>query len=131
VLLPTPTPDGLHLSGFEHGPTGQLQLTEASPAGIAQCKFELIKALHVGPTGFAGQRTPLRCTAKVGLLDRQHHRFVGNVCEMPPSEVRSRESEWSWQADAGGSVIVRCERAQVGGGWFGVYLAVVPELCGA
>jgi hypothetical protein len=65
--------------------------------------------------GFSKQRALLRATARVGILDRQRHRFLGNIHEMRPSEARPRGAAWSWRADGGGAAIVRCGRVQVGG----------------
>lgn len=51
VLHQVPAVDGLSLPAFETGPKGQLQLAEGPPGGVAQFSFELVKAVHVGPTG--------------------------------------------------------------------------------
>lgn len=81
VLLPAPTPDGLALAGFTTSPPhvagaassggaqaaaaggggkGGLQapqsveVAEKDPGSMAQFRFELVKACHVGPTGALG-----------------------------------------------------------------------------
>jgi hypothetical protein len=117
VLRPLPTPDGLSFVGFENNPaTGRLQLSEGPAAGASQFRFELVRASAVGPTGFAGQRAPLRATARVGLLDRQRRRFLGNIHEMRTAEVGGDGSKWTWRADGanggGGAAVVRCDEAQ-------------------
>lgn len=51
VLMPMPSVDGLSLHGFELGPKGQLLLSEDPLGGVSHFYFELMKAMHVGPTG--------------------------------------------------------------------------------
>jgi hypothetical protein len=129
VLAPPLAPDGLPLMepggndlGAAAGGGGSGERagegrggSGSSGGGVAQFRFELVRAAHVGPTGFGRERPPVRATARVGILDRQHHRFLGNVHEMPPAAPAPPRSggAWSWRADAGGAVVVRCARAQV------------------
>lgn len=117
TLLPTPTADGL---SFHNLPTpsstrataGQLQphsqpqhnqQPTATPRSIAstnnqpwQFSMGLLKATHVGPTGFQGQRQPIYHVARIAVLDKSKNRFLGNVHTVPTTEVRSKGLTWCW-----------------------------------
>lgn len=47
------------------------------------------------PAGFGRQRPLLRSCARVAIFDRQHHRFLGNVHEMPAAEASQHAIGWS------------------------------------
>lgn len=89
-LLPTPTADGLAfndlpLSSVQHQQQPGQQQRSATPAGssssskVWQFGFSLLRATHVGPTGFESQRQLLYRVARVCIFDKANHRFLGEL----------------------------------------------------
>jgi hypothetical protein len=90
-LLPTPTADGLAFSDIpistlqQQQPQQQQQRSATPFAGSSSSKvwqfgFSLLRATHVGPTGFESQRQPLYRVARVCIFDKANHRFLGERC---------------------------------------------------
>ncbi|WIA20733.1 hypothetical protein OEZ85_005103 [Tetradesmus obliquus] len=122
-LLPTPTADGLAfndlpLSSLQHQQQPGQQQRSATPAGsssssnkVWQFGFSLLRATHVGPTGFKSQRQPLYRVARVCIFDKANHRFLGNVHALPVSEARAgKGGTWSWDAAGSSSMLTSATR---------------------
>uniref|UniRef100_A0A383VYZ7 Uncharacterized protein n=1 Tax=Tetradesmus obliquus TaxID=3088 RepID=A0A383VYZ7_TETOB len=122
-LLPTPTADGLAfndlpLSSLQHQQQPGQQQRSATPAGsssssnkVWQFGFSLLRATHVGPTGFESQRQPLYRVARVCIFDKANHRFLGNVHALPVSEARAgKGGTWSWDAAGSSSMLTSATR---------------------